>query len=103
MTKRPSQSPDASCWRPDQTQLRKISNNYRPSKGAPAGFAGLSQSGGTVRPPPYTVNTCTWHIGFLPQRSAIAARTARRSASATLSGSRLRPRGSDSKVSRIVS
>src|SRR6185437_2206204 len=51
----------------------------------------------------HTVNTCTWHIGFLPQRWATAARTPRRSASATDSGSRLRPRGSDSNVSMRAS
>ena len=48
----------------------------------------------------HTVNTCTWHIGFLPQRWATAARTLRRSASATDSGSRLRATRKSTQTSR---
>ena len=50
-----------------------------------------------------TGKTCTWHIGFLPQRSASRPRTARRTASATASGSRRRPRGRDLKHSMMAS
>ena len=38
----------------------------------------------------HTQSTWTWQIGFLFQRSAMAERTARRTASATASGSRRR-------------
>src|SRR5205807_1558443 len=52
---------------------------------------------------PYTVSTCTWQIGFFRQAAPTAARTARRAASATASGSRRRGRGIDSIASSTAS
>jgi hypothetical protein len=54
-------------------------------------------------PPPYTTIACTTQIGFLPHRCAIAARTARRTASAIASGSRRRGFGICSTVSSAAS
>src|SRR5205085_2419531 len=51
----------------------------------------------------YTSSTCTWHRGFLPQWTAMAERTAPRTASITASGSVRRARGRDSKVSTAAS